>query len=765
MNDVLNLLIVEDTAEDAELALIRLRSEGFKFNWQRVETKQDYLRELAKHPDLILADWSLPQFSGMNALKLMKEQNLDIPFVIVSGNIGEEAAVEAMREGAYDYVLKDRPDRLGQSIRNALEQKELRDIQKQAQIDLRNKTEDYQFLAQTALYLPLLTTEDAVFNYICGNLDKIVPDTLTVVMQVHPNQKKISVFKILGIQSVLLRKAIDMMGMDLHTKQFDTKPEFMDILSNTKLQLFEGGFTSFASEELPESVSSTIAKLLGIEHVYTVGLAGEGRIFGGTYFFLKKDAMALNVSLIESFFQQCFLALSQIRSKNDLAQSEENFRQLAENIRETFWLNDPEINKFIYASPAFEDMWGISRETLYNDNNTFKETIHPDDWESVFLLYNDVINQHTEMDIEHRILLPDNTERWIHTRAYPVLNKIGELIRIAGISEDISERVESVRLLLHSRDRLRRAEQVSQSGNWEFDLKTNLVHASRGARQIYGMENRIWTIEQIQKIPLPEQRPALDKAMQDLIERKIPYDIEFWVKRPNDGKIVAIHSVAEYDASREVVFGIIQDITGRKLAEEAQLKAAQELRIAYDATIEGWSRAMDLRDKETEGHTQRVTEITLALAKLMGMNGEQLTQVRRGALLHDIGKLGVPDSILLKPGPLTPDEWIIMKKHPEYAFEMLHFVEYLRPALDIPYCHHERWDGSGYPRGLSGKEIPLAARIFSIIDVWDALTSDRPYRDAWPKDKTLDYIKEHSGIFFDPEIIPKFLDFITNEVN
>ena len=185
-----------------------------------------------------------------------------------------------------------------------------------------------------------------------------------------------------------------------------------------------------------------------------------------------------------------------------------------------------------------------------------------------------------------------------------------------------------------------------------------------------------------------------------------------------------------------------------------------ELGLAYDATIEGWSKAMDLRDKETEGHTQRVTELTLKLASAMQTDPIELTDMRRGALLHDMGKLGVPDSILLKPGKLTDEEWHVMRKHPEFAYQMLSSIAYLKPALEIPYCHHEKWDGTGYPRGLKAHEIPLAARIFAVVDVWDAVTSDRPYRPAWTEEQALTYIKEQSGSHFDPHVVEVFLRMI-----
>jgi len=185
-----------------------------------------------------------------------------------------------------------------------------------------------------------------------------------------------------------------------------------------------------------------------------------------------------------------------------------------------------------------------------------------------------------------------------------------------------------------------------------------------------------------------------------------------------------------------------------------------ELELAYDTTLEGWGKALEIRDQETEGHTRRVTEMTLKLARELGLDGEELIQIRRGAFLHDIGKMGIPDEILRKPGTLTDQEWVIMRKHVEYAFALLNPIEYLQGAIDIPYCHHERWNGNGYPRGLKGEEIPAPARIFAVIDVWDALLSDRPYRSAWARDKVIEYIKEQSGIQFDPKIVDMFMDLV-----
>jgi PAS domain S-box-containing protein/putative nucleotidyltransferase with HDIG domain len=211
------------------------------------------------------------------------------------------------------------------------------------------------------------------------------------------------------------------------------------------------------------------------------------------------------------------------------------------------------------------------------------------------------------------------------------------------------------------------------------------------------------------------------------------------------------------------VIGVAIDVTERVRAEQRLREAGRELAEAYEATLEGWSRALEMREHETAGHSQRVVELTLRLAEATGIGSAERVHVRRGALLHDIGKMAIPDRILLKPDPLDADEWVIMRQHPLYAHEMLRSIPYLRPALDIPYCHHERWDGSGYPRGLVGEEIPLAARIFAVVDVWDALTSNRPYRPAWPDRDARAFLRTEAGRQLDAKIVDLFLAIIRPE--
>jgi len=235
-----------------------------------------------------------------------------------------------------------------------------------------------------------------------------------------------------------------------------------------------------------------------------------------------------------------------------------------------------------------------------------------------------------------------------------------------------------------------------------------------------------------------------------------------------DGKYIWLETSARAIHDRKTgrvveIQSASRDITERKKGEEALQDAHKHLQEAYERTIEGWVHALDLRDRETEGHTQRVTELTLKVARTLGFSDEELSHIRRGALLHDMGKMAIPDDILQKPGPLNEVEWEKMRKHPNYAYDMLSPIAYLRPALDIPFCHHERWNGSGYPRGLRGNDIPLVARLFAIVDVWDALCSDRPYRKKLPRREVIDYLREKSGQLFDPKLVDVFLSVIEHE--
>ena len=221
----------------------------------------------------------------------------------------------------------------------------------------------------------------------------------------------------------------------------------------------------------------------------------------------------------------------------------------------------------------------------------------------------------------------------------------------------------------------------------------------------------------------------------------------FWIGKNDEIGQLADSFSHMSNALSDIYHGLVYDLR----------QANQELSAAYDSALLGWSSALELRDHDTEKHTTRVTEHLVSLARYMGIPEEELVHYRRGALLHDVGKMAVPDSILRKAGPLSDQEWEIMRQHPIYAYVMLRKIPFLQKALDIPYCHHEKWDGSGYPRGLLKKQIPISVRMFSVLDAWDALRYDRPYRKAWQKEVAVQYIQEQSGHHFDPEVVKAFL--------
>ena len=248
---------------------------------------------------------------------------------------------------------------------------------------------------------------------------------------------------------------------------------------------------------------------------------------------------------------------------------------------------------------------------------------------------------------------------------------------------------------------------------------------------------------------------ARTEATFDVRGKDVYYEMTVWPlfdsNKQMTGRIYISHDItALKDLERE-----LRELN-LDLEHRVRLRT-QELAEAYDTTLEGWAKALELRDKETEGHSRRVTETTVAVARAMDISEEEVDNIRRGAILHDIGKMGIPDEILRKEDTLTDDEKRIVMKHPDTAYNLLKQIPFLKGALDVPYCHHEKWDGSGYPRGLKRYEIPLSARIFAVADVWDALSSDRPYRRAWSKEKVAQYLINESGKHFDPHVVNVFL--------
>lgn len=297
-----------------------------------------------------------------------------------------------------------------------------------------------------------------------------------------------------------------------------------------------------------------------------------------------------------------------------------------------------------------------------------------------------------------------------------------------------------------------------------LDKKNNIIDINKSMLDLLGKHPRDVIGEPAKKVfedfPIPIKQYtqvsyARTETSFEMNGIQIHYELTIWPlynpKKEMTGRVYICHDIT---ALKELE-GELRKLN-IKLEDRVRIRT-QELEVAYESMLEGFARALELRDKETEGHSRRVTEHTLRLAQNMGITGDMLEDIRRGSILHDIGKISIPDEILHKQGPLTPAERAIIETHPETAYKLLSPIHVLNNALEIPYCHHEKWDGSGYPRRLKGEEIPLSARIFAVADVWDALSHDRPYNKAWARTKIVEYFNEQTGKHFDPLIVKIFL--------
>jgi len=451
-----------------------------------------------------------------------------------------------------------------------------------------------------------------------------------------------------------------------------------------------------------------------------------------------------------------------------------------------------------YVNPKFTQVTGYTSEEALGKNPRILKSGYTTQQEYKQMW--ETITSGREWQVEFRNKKKNGELYWESAVISPISNDHGEITHFIAVKEDITDRKRAEDLIKRQVEHLRALRMIdttiTASTDLHLSLKIILQHALAqlhvDAADILLLNPYTHMLEYTAGLGFRTrgiERTSLhmgeDYAGRVVMERRaiVIHDLkgaEYTRKQILAGEDFTFYCGISLTAKGKVT-GILEvynradinlDQEGTEFLEALAGQAALAIdditlfenlqRSNLELRLEGWSNAMDLRDKETQGHTQRVTELTLKLAQQMGMPDTEILHIRRGGLLHDIGKLGVPDHILLKDENLSAAEWEIMRKHPTYAYEMLRSITYLAPALDIPYCHHEKWDGTGYPRGLKGEQIPFAARIFAIVDVWDALTSDRPYRSAWTKEKALDYIQEQSGKYFDPEVVDGFLGLIND---
>jgi PAS domain S-box-containing protein len=503
-----------------------------------------------------------------------------------------------------------------------------------------------------------------------------------------------------------------------------------------------------------------------------------------------------------------------VRDITERKLSEETLRQSAQRL--DLALNGAELGLWdlnfqtgkAITNHRFLQILGYQPGEIEYTFSLWEQSLHPEDRDRAMEIFQTHLTGATPFyETEHRVRMKSGEYCWVLGKGRLIeQDDAGQPLRIIGTVLDITERKKAEQHIRVQLDRLNALHNIDNVISSSFDLRTTLEifmehvtaqlnvdavsvlllnkHsmslervASRGFRSTtnirssFGMGDGVTGQAILNRKPvyipnLAEPNLNLGREFQRLADESFVayYGLPLIAKGQTIG-VLEVFSRIPLDAKRDWV-DFLETLAGQAAIaiDNAQLfenlqRSNFDLTLAYDATIEGWSRATDMRDKETD-HTRRVADQTWKLALAMKFNESDLIHVRRGALLHDIGKLGVPDSILFKTGELNDEEWMIVREHPKLAYSMLSPIQYLKPALDIPYCHHEKWDGTGYPRGLKGEQIPFAARIFAVIDVWDALINPRPYRPPWTEEQARDYIQEQKGKHFDPQVVDAFMELL-----
>ena len=604
----LKVLLVEDSEDDAFLLIRELHKGGYELEFHRVDNAEELTSALEhEHWDILITDYSLPNFSGMEALQILSSRDLNLPAIMVSGKMGEETAVEAMRAGANDYILKGNYARLIPAIERELREAQVRQAKRLAETSLRESEERYRTLFEASNDAIILATKQGQIR-----------------------DCNIS--------------ATEMFGF--------AKSEFH------RLDLGD-----FSLEEVLKLVSGS-RQDIGNGFIETVSRRKSGETF----------PVAVNVSLTTIKGEQMVVAY--IRDITQRVLAEQQIQRQLTNLAALH-----AIDTAITTSTNLETTIQVALDQVVESLKVDAARI---------LKCN---NQNQELEFAGGVGFESNSPRWQSHFSDCIVREQDTLFLRDIQKENLA--VDAI----------------------EFLVKKESFVSYLGIPLI--VKNRLkGVLELFQRQILAPDQEWLDFL--DAVTKQIA---------------IAIDSAILFD-----------DLHRSNI----------ELEAAYANTLEGWARALELRDYETRGHSMRVVKQAVQLAVAMGISEGDLIHIRRGALLHDIGKMGIPDSILLKPSALDDDEWDAMKQHPIYGYEMLKPIGFLEQSLDIVLYHHERWDGSGYPEGLKGEEIPLSARIFAVVDIWDSLINVRPYRGAWTKEQTWAYLQNTAGVELDPAIVEIF---------
>lgn len=776
MDKIPQILLLEDRLDDRDLIRSQLGKTAIKCDLHQAMNREQFESLLNPDIDLILSDFYLPDFSALGALQLLRERGLPIPLIVISGILDDEQSAETIKQGATDFLRKDRLARLGPAIERALDEACLRRDKAAAETALRESEARYRTLFQGSQVIMILVDPDsgaiidvnpAACDFYGYSREEFLSRHSHDINRLPPAEIMTALAAVKSGEATHFSFRHRLASGEL--RDVDTHCGPIQIGGKTLVySIIHDSTERLQHQRELEALAAFTSSLRAARTVNDV--------YAGIFNSLTKtlDLSALAILSYNPFSEQMGVEFAS-----------ESWRELTgdwklstnSSAHRAFECETAEVSTSTCAEPGclchllmekhaviayfplrvHEQRLGLlcigRNETLSASD---LRTLNAISDIAATAIHRTTLRQKTEQQLQ-RLMALRNIDSAITSSLdlHRTLNVLLEQILC-------QLHIDAAAVLLYKPD-FRHIEFAAGRGFMTPYITHSKMKLGEGATGRVASDRQMLIIENLSD-------PGVILTRIDLFREEgfaSYYGVPLIAQGELRGVLELFHRSPLKPDPEWLEFLESLGLQAAVALENAFLfdelqRSNTELAQAYESTIEGWARALDIRDKETEGHSRRVTDLTISVAAALGICDDDLVHVRRGALLHDIGKMGVPDRILLKPGALTEEEWRVMKNHPNAAFELLAPIDYLREAVDIPYCHHEKWDGSGYPRGLKGEAIPLPARVFAIVDVWDALCSDRPYRPAWSAERALQHIASESGRHFDPRVVEAFLTLIGN---